>query len=93
MPAGAACLATSPTCSVQAMSWGPRAYSMQFHLEVDPEIVVNWTAIPDYKLLLDAALGENGASILQTSCDDQMASFNNMAERVYINWLQATAQA
>ena len=64
---------------------------MQFHLEVDPEIVANWTAIPDHKLLLDAALGENGTSVLQTSCGDQMASFNNMAERVYINWLQATA--
>jgi hypothetical protein len=65
---------------------------MQFHLEVDPEIVANWTAIPDHKLPLDAALGENGTSVLQTSCSDQMASFNNMAERVYINWLQATAQ-
>ena len=92
MPTGAACLATSPTCSVQAMSWGPRAYSMQFHLEVDPEIVANWTAIPDHKLLLETAHGENGKSVLQSSCDDQMASFNNMAERVYINWLQATAQ-
>ena len=92
MPAGSVCLATSPNCSVQAMSWGPRAYSMQFHLEIDSEILANWMAIPDYKRQLDAALGKDGTSIMLEACNDQMALFNSLAERVYINWLHAGAQ-
>ncbi|MXY33070.1 MAG: type 1 glutamine amidotransferase, partial [Boseongicola sp. SB0664_bin_43] len=33
VPAGAEVLATSPACAVQALKWGPRAYSAQFHIE------------------------------------------------------------
>ena len=92
MPVGAVCLATSPDCLVQAMSWGPRAYSMQFHLEVEPETVTNWIEIPAYKSALGATVGDDGATILKESCDKQMVTFNLMAERVYINWLQTAAQ-
>lgn len=92
MPAGSVCLATSPNCSVQAMSWGPRAYSLQFHLEIDSEIMANWMAITDCKQQLDATLGKDGTSIMLEACKDQMALFNKLAERVYINWLHAGAQ-
>lgn len=92
MPVGAKCLATSPDCTVQAMSWGTRAYSMQFHLEVEPDTVENWAVIPAYKSALKNALGPNGAEIMKTAAGAAMADFNAMAERVYINWLQAAAQ-
>ncbi|MCP4936685.1 MAG: type 1 glutamine amidotransferase [bacterium] len=91
MPSGAQCLATSPECSVQAMSWGPRAHSMQFHVEVEPDTVENWAAIPAYATALEQVLGDEGVAILQTACDEQMASFNKLAERVYINWQQTSA--
>lgn len=74
------------------MSWGPRAYSMQFHLEVEAETVENWIAIPSYAAALETALGKNGAAKLKAACDAQLDSFNTMAERVYINWLQTSAQ-
>ena len=93
MPPGAICLATSPDCAVQAMSWGPRAYPMQFHIEVEPDTVDNWNAIPAYANALQGAMGDDGASRLRVQCADNMKSFNNMAERVYINWLQTSAQA
>ena len=92
MPAGARCLATSPDCTVQAMSWGPRAYSMQFHLEVEADTVENWVAIPSYAAALEAALGENGGSALKSTCEVNMTEFNKLAERFYINWLQTSAQ-
>ncbi len=92
MPAGAKCLASSPDCAIQAMSWGPRAYSMQFHLEVEAETVESWIAIPSYAAELDTALGKNGAATLKAACDAQLDVFNTMAERVYINWLQTSAQ-
>ena len=75
MPAGAICLATSPDCAVQAMSWGPRAYSMQFHLEVEADTVENWAAIPSYAKDLETALGKNGVEELKIACENKMSDF------------------
>ncbi|SPH18162.1 GMP synthase [glutamine-hydrolyzing] [Defluviimonas aquaemixtae] len=93
MPAGAQCLATSPACTVQAMKWGPRAYSAQFHVEVEADTVTNWAAIPEYAAALDRALGVGGAERLASDVEDRLSAFNEMAERLYINWLQTAAQA
>ena len=92
MPAGAICLATSPDCAVQAMSWGPRAYSMQFHLEVEADTVENWAAIPSYAEDLETALGKNGVVELKVACENNMLEFSQLAERFYINWLQTSAK-
>jgi GMP synthase-like glutamine amidotransferase len=92
LPAGAKVLATSPACAVQAMSWGPRALSMQFHLEVEADTAANWTAIPAYRCALDQAFGEGASDRMVADCAAHMAQFNETAERVYINWLQATAR-
>ena len=91
MPAGSVCLATSPACAVQAMGWGPRAYSLQFHLEVEADTVDNWKDIPAYSQALTDALGNEGASKLANDCNANMSAFNAMSERVYINWLQTSA--
>ena len=93
MPSGAACLATSPACAVQAMSWGTRAFSLQFHLEVEPDTVSNWKDIPAYAKALASALGQNGATKLEKECNDQAKLFATLSERVYINWLQTGAKA
>lgn len=93
MPAGAECLATSPDCAVQAMRWGNRAYSLQFHVEIEKDTVTNWTGIPEYADALDRALGPGAVKRLDQECAARMPEFNRMAERVYINWLQTAAMA
>ena len=92
IPVGAQCLATSSSCAIQAMSWGPRAYSMQFHLEVEHDTVDNWLAVPSYSEALTSVLGVNGAPMLKAACDAQAGCFKQMAERFYINWLHASAK-
>lgn len=92
LPDGAVCLATSPDCVVQTMSWGPRAYSLQFHLEIESDTVQSWYEIPEYRLALDQALGEEGYALMQAACAANMATMNAAAERVYINWLQTSAR-
>ncbi|MEM7302766.1 MAG: type 1 glutamine amidotransferase [Pseudomonadota bacterium] len=92
LPPGAECLATSPLCAVQAMKWGPRAYSTQFHVEVEPDTVENWAKIPTYAKALENALGESGVAKMKAWCDTNMDAFNTMAERLYINWLQTAAK-
>ena len=93
MPVGARCLATSPDCEVQAMSWGPRAFSAQFHVEVEHETVANWIEIPEYATPLEAAMGKQGATHLEKDCAAHQDAFQVIAERIYINWLQAAKPA
>ena len=92
MPAGATCLATSPDCAVQAMKWGTRAFSVQFHIEVEADTVPNWAQIPEYAGALEKAMGAGAVDRLAADCAAQMDNFNKMAERLYINWLQTSAK-
>ena len=92
LPEGAVVLATSPACAVQAMSWGPRAFSMQLHMEDEADTVGNWAEIPEYAGALETALGPDGLATIDGACAEHMSAFNRDAERVYINWLQAAAQ-
>jgi hypothetical protein len=75
------------------MAWHTRAYSAQFHIEVEADTVQNWNGISQYSNALEKALGENGAIHLQAACAGEMQNFGAMAERFYINWLQATSAA
>ena len=92
MPPGATCLATSPDCTVQAMKWGTRAYSMQFHVEIEATTVAEWSGIPEYAASLERSLGAEAVDELRAECAENMVRFNAMAERIYINWLQTSAQ-
>ena len=92
LPEGATVLATSSACAVQAMGWGPRAHSMQFHMEVESDTCANWAEIPEYAGALEKALGPSGLPDITAACAHSMADFNKNAERVYINWLQTAAQ-
>lgn len=92
LPPGTQVLATSPACAVQAMKWGTRAYSMQFHIEIESDTVQNWAKIPEYAGALEQALGKGAVEAFEKACADRMKTFNDMAERLYMNWLQATAK-
>ena len=93
MPEGAVCLATTEACAVQAMQWHGRAFSVQFHLEVEADTVRNWARIPEYADALEESFGEGGVSKLDQACAMRMQDFNRNAERAYINWLHAAGLA
>lgn len=92
-PEGARILATSPACAVQALQWGPRALGLQFHVEIEPDTVREWLQIPEHAKALHEALGSGGATQLEADAAAGMAAMNAVAERIYINWLQAMTQA
>ena len=93
LPEGFRVHATSPDCAVQAMSWGTRAFSCQFHIEVEGDTVDNWAAIPEYRDALKAAMGEGGVETLRAATADALPEMSRLAERLYMNWLQAAAKA
>lgn len=85
-PPGAAVLASSPLCAVQAMSCGAHAFSMQFHLEITRTTVADWNAVPEYCEALLATLGADGASRLEAEAQARAQTFNDLARRLYVNW-------
>lgn len=88
-PEGAEILARSPDCPIQAMRIGRNAWSMQYHVEVEPDTVDNWAAIPAYHQALVNALGSNGTAELRASAEARMPQFLKSAETLYDNFMEA----
>ena len=88
-PEGAVVLATSDGCSVQAMRVGPKAWSTQYHVEVEPDTVDNWAAIPEYKAALEKTLGPGAADAIKQAADAAMPGFLANSERLYRNFRRA----
>ena len=87
-PAGAVVLARSPACPVQAMRVGVNAWSMQYHVEVEPDTVTNWAAVPAYRNALVNVMGESGLGALSQGAADNMAGFLASAATLYDNFMR-----
>lgn len=92
-PDGAQVLCASPACAVQAMQWGEHAFSTQFHLEVEPDTVANWAAIPAYAAALEAAMGADAVARLEAEVQPRMPGFAAAAGRVFDNWRASALSA
>ena len=92
LPPGSRALACSKNCNIQALQWETRAFSVQFHLEIEDKTVLNWSNIPEYKSSLEKEMGENGFDKMQKDCLKNIGEMKEKAERLYINWMQATAK-
>jgi GMP synthase-like glutamine amidotransferase len=87
-PEGATVLASSPACRVQAMRIGRHAWSMQYHVEVEPDTVVNWGAVPAYREALERTMGAAFLGRLATEADASMTDFAENAQRLYRNFVR-----
>lgn len=88
-PEEAVVLASSAHCPIQAMRVGDNAWSMQYHVEVEPDTVDNWAAIPAYREALIAAMGEKGVDTMRTQTAAVMSGFLGSAEKLYTNFMNA----
>ena len=93
LPAGATCLARSPACEIQAMSWSRSALSLQFHLEVESDTVGNWAELPDYAAALESVFGVGGAERLNADCASNMTTFDAAVQLLFGNWMRVADQA
>ena len=92
-PPGAAVLAQSPLCAVQAMRIGRHAYGMQYHCELLPQTVAEWADIPAYACALDGTLGKGSMPRLKAAADREMAAMNRDARRLYRNFMSVARGA
>ena len=86
-PPGAAVLASSPLCEVQAMRVGRHAYGIQYHVELTRATVGEWADVPAYACALDQTLGEGALARLEAEALDHMPAFNADARRLYDNFM------
>lgn len=89
-PEDAVVLAQSDVCSIQAMRVGSHAWSMQYHVEIEPDTVDNWGQVPAYYNALLATVGENGLATMKSDADAYMATFLKDAENLYNNFKAIT---
>jgi GMP synthase-like glutamine amidotransferase len=89
-PPGAVVLASSPLCAVQAMRIGRHAYGMQYHTELTPATVGEWSRVPAYACALDQTLGPGALPRFDAEAQRHMADFNRDSRRVYDNFMKAT---
>ncbi len=86
-PDGATVLAGSRDCRVQAMRFGARAWSMQYHVELEPDTITNWAAVPAYYDALMASAGPDGFETMKSASEASMADFTASAGKLYRNFM------
>jgi len=85
-PDDAVILASSEHCRIQAMRIGSNAWSMQYHVEVEPDTISNWSKVPAYRDALEETLGTDALVEMQTEAAENMSIFTTNAEILYANF-------
>ncbi len=88
-PDDAVILAKSDVCAIQAMRIGQHAWSMQYHVEIEPDTVDNWAAIPAYFNALEATLGEGSLAKIKIQTDTNLEGFVSNSGKLYQNFMSA----
>ncbi len=88
-PDDAVVLAKSPACSIQAMRVGRHAWSMQYHVEIEPETIDNWGAVPAYRTALESTLGQQALGELKADAEANMHDLTANAGKLYRNFRQS----
>ena len=93
IPEEAFVLASSDICRVQAMRVGNSAWSMQYHVEVEPDTVNNWSSVPAYQTALEKSLGKGALKDLKQKSAEMMPNFNNNCKKLLTNFCKAVEQS
>jgi GMP synthase (glutamine-hydrolysing) len=87
LPPGAIRLASSPVAANQAFGVGGRAFGVQFHLEVTPEMAREWAGVPAYRRSLAETLGEEAGRAFLAEVERRGEELHPAARRLCSNWL------
>ncbi len=88
-PEDAVVLASSPACRVQAMRVGRRAWSAQYHVELEDETIPAWGCIPAYAAALEKVQGQGALQRLAAEAKPLMPGFKDCAKRLYEDFMAA----
>jgi GMP synthase (glutamine-hydrolysing) len=91
LPPGAVHLASSSVCSQQAFRYGDRAYALQFHLEVAPDLVEEWLVQPDNQREL-SGLSYIDPDEIRRCTPQETPAFTLLGEQVLSRFAQLCAE-
>jgi GMP synthase-like glutamine amidotransferase len=86
LPHGSTLLASSPAYANQAFRF-ERAYGVQFHLEVSPEMAQEWAAVPEYVASLERTLGAEHAPAFLASIAERADEMRAAGRALFERWL------
>ena len=88
LPPSAVISAVNDVGTIQAFSYGPCAFGLQFHVEITPDTVREWVTVPAYRASLENVMGPGGLAILEADTSSKLAAFNMRAKRIYDNFIK-----
>lgn len=86
-PEGADVLASSPICRCQAMRAAPRAWGIQYHVELEDTTIPDWGKVPAYAEALARTHGEGGLDRMGEAAEPHMSRFKENARILYRNFM------
>jgi GMP synthase (glutamine-hydrolysing) len=90
LPDGAIRLASSPAYPNQAFRF-ERAYGVQFHLEVSPEMAREWAEVPEYVTSLERTLGATEAPAFLAAIAARADEMQLQGRSLFERWLDRVA--
>jgi GMP synthase-like glutamine amidotransferase len=87
-PEDAVVLASSQACPCQAIRVGNKAWSMQYHVEIEDETIPAWGKVPAYAAALEKTHGAGALERMAESAAPHMQAFADGAARLYRNFMQ-----
>jgi GMP synthase-like glutamine amidotransferase len=79
VPPDGVILASNEACAAQALRVGPRAWGVQFHLEVESSTVTEWARVPEYEEVLTHA-GHGDPLWLHREVDLHLSAMQSAAQ-------------
>ena len=69
------------------MKVGHCAWSMQYHVEVEPDTIDNWICDPDYRFSLEKLLGKGALEGIKKQTTLMMPNLNKNCMKIFLNFL------
>ncbi|MDT8320454.1 MAG: type 1 glutamine amidotransferase [Xanthomonadales bacterium] len=92
LPAGAVHLARSADCENQAFRYGPNAYGLQGHLELDERLINRWLTYPEYRAELQARGRGQSPESLREQTHQLIGPSVRLSDEVFGKFLGQLAQ-
>src|SRR3972149_6404298 len=83
MPEGGVHLAGSPICTNQAFRYGSNVYGLQFHIEVTPEMILEWLNVPENQKEILSLKERINPELIKTEIPRFIGRLNSLAENVF----------
>ena len=86
IPKGAARLAESPLCLNQAFRFGSSVYGLQFHIEVTPDMILEWLNVPENIREITLLKNKFNPEVIKTYTPKFIDRLNLLAKSVFLEF-------